>query len=419
MGRKVFISVLGSTNYGKCKYAYKEEKFISAQVRFIQEATLQMLKADKWDSNSKIYICVTDGANGSLALNWKDNGHHDRTSGDIIQCEGLEKRINLLKLPFDSETLIIKDVKSKDEIWSVFDTVYEKLNDEDEIYFDITHGFRYLPMLILVLSNYAKFLKKVKVKSITYGNYEAKYDDVAPIIDITSLSNLQDWTSASQMFLKTGQTKNIADLVKDHQLDSLKNFANEIFEVRGREIISGKSALETKEILSKIKIKETPFISLKEKLLFIFDNFKENDINNVYYAVKFCNEFGLIQQGYTLFLEFIISKVLLDIGVSENSIFDTNIRNIASSALSLRKADNFNYNIVTINRSMVEDLVQKIFALSYKKQLTKKIYLGLSLGGRNDLNHGGFRPEDQVKTRGYFMKKLGKYLEVYDSIFKN
>ena len=33
------------------------------------------------------------------------------------------------------------------------------MQDGDELYFDLTHGFRYLPMLVMVLINYSKFLK--------------------------------------------------------------------------------------------------------------------------------------------------------------------------------------------------------------------------------------------------------------------
>ena len=314
MARKVFISVLGSTNYGTCKYEFKEKGFISQDVRFIQEATLQMLNAKEWGNNSAGYICVTSGDKGSYELNWKDNGHKDRTSGCFIHCEGLETRLTRLKLPFKIEPILIKDGNDKDEIWEVFDTIFKLLKDDDEIYFDITHGFRYLPMLILVLSNYAKFLKNIKVKSITYGNYEArnKKSNIAPIIDITSFSVLQDWTSATQTFRETGQTHNIVKILDNYDLNCLKEFSDEIFEVRAREIIKGESAINAKIELQNIKMNETPFTKLKERLLIIFENFKKDNIDNVFYAVKYCDEFGLTQQGFTLFIEYIISKVISD-----------------------------------------------------------------------------------------------------------
>lgn len=46
MGRKVFISVLGTGFYGACKYV--KDGFVSTETRFIQQATLEYVKAHEW-----------------------------------------------------------------------------------------------------------------------------------------------------------------------------------------------------------------------------------------------------------------------------------------------------------------------------------------------------------------------------------
>ncbi|MDD2636568.1 MAG: TIGR02221 family CRISPR-associated protein [Bacteroidales bacterium] len=419
MARKVFISVLGSTNYGTCKYEFKEKNYVSQDIRFIQESTLEMLRAKDWGLDSAGYICVTSGDKGSYELNWKDNGHKNRTSGCLIHCEGLETRLTRLKLPFKFEPILIKDGNDKDEIWEVFDTIFKLLKDDDEIYFDITHGFRYLPMLILVLSNYAKFLKNIKVKSITYGNYEARKDGIAPIIDITSFSVLQDWTSATQTFLETGQTHNIVKILDKYDLNCLKEFSNEIFEVRAREIIKGESAINAKIELQNIEMNETPFNKLKERLLIIFENFKKDNIDNVFYAVNYCDEFGLTQQGFTLFIEYIISKVICDCEIltDKKDLYDIELRSVVSSALSLSSVGKFDFDRFDIEKKKKYFLiVNKIFELAYKKKLTKDVYSSLALGGRNDLNHGGFRPIDEAKSTGYFKNKLKEYIIRYEKL---
>jgi CRISPR-associated Csx2 family protein len=420
MARKVFISVLGSTNYGKCKYEFKEKGYLSDEVRFVQEATIEMLqKQEVWGEDAIGFICVTEGEKGSYELNWKDNGHKDRTSGSYIHCEGLETRLKRLKLTFEIEPILIKEGNDKDEIWEVFDKIFKLLKDDDEIYFDITHGFRYLPMLILVLSNYAKFLKNITVKSITYGNYEARKNGIAPIIDITSFSILQDWTSATQTFLETGQTHNIVKILHKYELNCLKEFSNEIFEVRAREIIKGSSALNAKNELKNMKMSETPFTKLKEKLLIIFDSFKKDSIDNVLYAVKYCDEFGLTQQGFTLFIEYIISKVMFDCEMltDEEDLYDIKLRGIVSSALSLNNAERFNYEkFDNDEKEKYSLIVRKIFELPYKKKLTKDVYYSLSQGGRNDLNHAGFRPLSDAKTTGYFKNKLKEYIVRYEKL---
>ena len=97
-----------------------------------------------------------------------------------------------MSFPFELTPKDIKDGKDTDEIWEIFDVIYNEINDGDELFLDITHAFRYLPMLLTVLINYSKFLKKITVKSITYGNFMAE-GDLKPIMDLTSISVLQDY----------------------------------------------------------------------------------------------------------------------------------------------------------------------------------------------------------------------------------
>lgn len=204
MARKVFISVLGTGFYGKC--IYKRDEFESDNTRFIQQATLQMLtNSDSWTSDDHGYILLTQKAEVD---NWIVKGDEREKFSNAGKEEyiGLEKTIGGMNLPFAVEGISIPDGNDEDEIWQIFDIVFEKLQDGDELYFDITHGFRYLPMLVLVLGNYAKFLKNIKVKSITYGNFEARNKEavpnVAPIVDITSFSALQDWTFSGASFVE-------------------------------------------------------------------------------------------------------------------------------------------------------------------------------------------------------------------------
>lgn len=99
MPRKVFISVLGTGFYGACQY--KRGKFVSTKTRFIQQATIEYLNvAEEWTSFDRILILLTDGAR---KYNW------------------------------DKSIISLHNVKT----------------NEDELYFDLTHSYRYLPMQVL------------------------------------------------------------------------------------------------------------------------------------------------------------------------------------------------------------------------------------------------------------------------------
>ena len=203
MSRKVFISFLGGTNYCYCDYQKDGKSY--GNVRFIQEATLNYLDVNsKWKETDVAMILLTKVAKDS---NWIDNGQKDRDGKKICDeqtkstLEGLGTRLKKFKI---TEQVVdeLPEGNDENEIWEIFERVFCKINEGDHLYFDITHGFRYLPMLVMVLCNYSKFLKKVTVESITYGNFEvARQLGHGLIVDLLPLTKLQDWTYAAGQYL--------------------------------------------------------------------------------------------------------------------------------------------------------------------------------------------------------------------------
>ena len=96
MARKVFISVLGASFYEKSRYGRSDTKFVSSETRFVQQATLEYLKADRWSENDAAYILVT---NKAKTENWDKTitrrKHHTRGEEDYM---GLEKVIEDMHL---------------------------------------------------------------------------------------------------------------------------------------------------------------------------------------------------------------------------------------------------------------------------------------------------------------------------------
>lgn len=437
MARKVFLSVLGSTNYSECIYVKKEEYFKSRPVRFIQEAMFDYLNAKNWSSDSVGYIFVTKEDAGSEKKNWFDNGHTDNQNHETIICEGLKTRISGLKLPFDVKPVPIPDGNTEDEIWEIFETIFDQIRENDEIYFDITHGFRFLPMLALVLLNYAKFLRNINVRHISYGNFDGRNKDTneAPIINLLSLSSLQDWTNATNQFVINGSVKNLKQLIGIGSItNALEKFSDSFSGSRGVDIWQGASALELSEELSNIELEHYPapfkpiLDQVKQKVRpFERGNLIERGIE----AVKYCKEHNLIQQGITLLAELIVTYTLLHINHDWQDNF---ARVIASSCLNINNKEKYDADRVKSDieqkfddeRISLEEMessilkhdiiVDKIFSLKIKETLGKKIYSKLSQGTRNDINHAGVRqnPKTTGELQGSFEKYLNKFIEFYN-----
>jgi CRISPR-associated Csx2 family protein len=66
----------------------------------------------------------------------------------------------------------IPDGKSEEELWEIFEAISKAVQEGDEIVFDITHGFRSLPMIAMLTIAYLKQVKGVKVQHVVYGVYE-------------------------------------------------------------------------------------------------------------------------------------------------------------------------------------------------------------------------------------------------------
>lgn len=333
MVRKIFISVLGYSNYGKCFYT--RDGFKSDEVRYVQEATLEYLRSvSEWTAEDCAYILLTKGAEEK---NWVDNGHCVYGTDTPIQQLGLASVLETRHYPFP--VIPVKDIpdgNDEKEIWQIFDRVFSVIQEGDELYFDMTHGFRYLPMLILVLGNYSKLLKNVVVKSITYGNYEArdKNTNEAPLIDLQALSNLQDWTSASASFLKNGNLsmlkslcqQNLNPVLKEtkgtHQqakalsqyMKALNAVVDDLNTCRGVCILNGKhieQLFACSKQLSEVMIE--PMKPIVEKLKGSFAKFvPSQNIKNGYFAAKWCFDNQLYQQSLTILHETIISHICED-----------------------------------------------------------------------------------------------------------
>ena len=355
MARKVFISVLGASFYENSRYGRSDTKFVSSETRFVQQATLEYLKADRWSENDAAYILVT---NKAKTENWDKTitrrKHHTRGEEDYM---GLEKVIEDMHLPFSTIPLPIKDGNSEDEMWSIFQKLYENLQEGDQLYFDLTHSFRYIPMLVLVLGNYAKFLKHTTVCNITYGNYEVgrlREDKISPIIDLLPLTMLQDWTFAAADLIRNGNIQRLQELTKENALppmlrargrrnieratveqplsryvEELGNMLTDMKLCLGPNILNGQSVKaindQYENVTNHYSDLVAPIRPIIDTIQDTFKTFKTTteidpvEIQNGYEAARWCYEHQLYQQAFTILDENITTEFCAFLGTDDKN----------------------------------------------------------------------------------------------------
>ena len=136
--RKIFLSFLGlggKAGYIPGNYIDKEKNRIVNDVKYVQNAIVE-IEEDDFDEK---YIFCTD--------------------------EVLKKRFNELEEEKGYKYISIEIGKGENEgeIWAIFQKIYDVLEENDEVTFDVTHSYRFLPILGLLLLQHAKFLKNINI----------------------------------------------------------------------------------------------------------------------------------------------------------------------------------------------------------------------------------------------------------------
>lgn len=153
--------------------------------------------------------------------NWYDS--KCRNSGEPL--EGLESAFRHIVSEASASAVDIESSQDEAANWHLFDAILQTIQEGDEIYFDITHSFRSIPFVALIVLNYARFVKKATIGKMVYGIFEQlgppqEVDKLAPeerlvlLIDVTNMVTLLDWTNGVDSFMRSGDTSLIQQLTK-------------------------------------------------------------------------------------------------------------------------------------------------------------------------------------------------------------
>jgi len=420
---RVFISFLGTNDYVPC--TYYREGFQSENVRFVQEATIRFSCSD-WRSEDRILIFTTKDA---YEKNWLDNGHQDHKTRESLSRTGLRGRLSgFMSCPV--KRVDIPDGKSKAEIWQIFNIVFGSLKKDDEVIFDITHAFRSIPMLAIVILNYAKVLKNVMLKAIYYGAFEVlgnPFEAInlpiekrkAPIHDLTAFNYLLDWTIAVDRFVEAGDASLINTLArgglkqilaeskgKDRNAAAIRDIGQTLGSYC--QAMTTCRAVEIHTIAEKLKsqMKQCenadllpPFQPLFALLGENMASFKGDGLSDGIAAANWCLEHNLIQQGATILREVVITYL---ISFVKGDVKDSKERDVAAFAINIA----FNDMICRESEKSEDDFPETTEAylrICHRKPGLVKIW-GPLAQLRNDLNHAGY--VNHPKSSAAFAKQL-------------
>lgn len=351
---KVFMTVVGMGGYDEATYRIGDNEYTN---RSIQKALLTYFK-DTGREFDKIVFLLTEKAREN---NWEKVKYTERKKAD----DGSE-----LKIPHEEEGLRsfteklfpgkavdknIADGVNDNDFLSIFQQIYESMDENDEITFDVTNGFRSIPFLFYPVISYAKELKNITIDNIYYGPYVRGINPTV-ILDLQKYGEILDWANAAHIFRISGNAKEILQLSQKRyngleEKDSfgesqqaskwLSSLTEALLTCRGddsKESIS-KSARKLFQSRSKMESssRNKEYMLFDELLKHALDSVSEfnKDMNHYelgMHTAEWCIERGLVQQAYTALREAHISYLCYAFG-DNNAALDKDFRGKVITAI--------------------------------------------------------------------------------------
>ena len=187
----------------------------------------------------------------------------------FVTKEAKEKSFPVLEA-LDDKRIVPVDIpigENAEEMWQIFEELTSKIDDKDEVSFDITHSLRSIPFLVFLAAAFLKSAKQVKIKGIYYGAFELQQDSQgnprpAPIIDLSEFVSLLDWLNASEQFRRFGNASQLADRLRRAGSDPSLEHASKALEKvsRSLRLILPDQAMEASHALEKSLVNATEAI---------------------------------------------------------------------------------------------------------------------------------------------------------------
>lgn len=385
------ISCLGTGAYNEATYNHPQYPEINQQVKtcFIQEAVCEFYQA------KSIYILLTDGAKTRIPKG------KDKTNWDALQeIFNHKKNVDLIGLD-------IPENNSPEEIWEIFNVINSTIEPNDEIVFDITHSFRSIPMVVLLSISYLRTINNVKVKGLVYGAFDPNNKEKdAPTFDLLPIMSLLDWITATDQFIKTGNGKQLVNLLQENQGENsttdelatkIKNISDGLKLLRPRDVIKEASTLDKAiETAKESLIKELPpFEQLLGKVkkdyqnlgvILDDDNDEKKDLINMLNMIEWYYQKNKIVQSICLAREWLVSFVCYELNINFSLEIDSsNSKQREEAKLLLDGGQRGDYISKYLEqwRKLDNQLTTKL------KDIWANVFLLSNL--RNDVLHAGFR----------------------------
>lgn len=377
---KKLVSFLGTTLYEKMTYSLHGK---TSEAIFIQEAMIDLLCQD-FDAEDSVIILETDAAK-------KKNGEELERLLTVKKSMGAFEG-NLVFKPIPEE-------KGEAGVWQLFQIIFnDVLEENDSVMFDITNGFRYLPVVMFSVLNYAQYLKNVETHGIYYAAFEQREGTIEPVIDLTKTYELMNWAAAANSFTSYGIADQLSKQIRkqDQEFKDATTLADSIVDMtdnlnysRGKKIMDAAvfniCIKKIKEYGNTDDMMQNPVLKpILDKVVDKINDFKPQNAFNFIPATQWYIDHHMPAEAISMLKEGIITYLLEKKGLDYRSF---QLRAVLGSRLAY-SGNTFTYQI---NQSPFEQAVETIMATDEAKVLKTIVEEFATI--RNDIDHCGYNKD--------------------------
>lgn len=220
----------GPGRYQQARYQF-EDNYISKSTSFFGVALKEYLE----DTGTHIDKMCILGTSSSMWDAWLEIDDHlyfdnekladalieNEQKGGVTELE-LQELDKVLSghLKIQVEGLLIPYGMNEEEQLEVLQTISKCANVDDNVYMDVTHGLRHLP--ILELQSALLMRSRFMTRGLYYGAFERRIELVVPVVVLSGAMKINDWCCAMATLKETG---NVAPLAR---LPGMEKFRNDL-----------------------------------------------------------------------------------------------------------------------------------------------------------------------------------------------
>lgn len=236
----ILLTSVGMGNYQKTTYLDENDTAITT-TGYAFDAVIGK------ENPNKLLLVGTESSNWKGIVSWyglKASAEIHKEKEEIqellktrklsqIDWECVETYIRKAGQFDDVRIAIIPNGSSSEELTSYFECLKQSLEnilnpDKDtRIIFDISNGFRSIPMYIMMLVKYFGLISRRSLSySVYYGMFEAKKfegegknrrEKGTPLVNLTTVSELTDWINAINEFQNMGSVKQLYACLREEK----------------------------------------------------------------------------------------------------------------------------------------------------------------------------------------------------------